>query len=79
MENPEKKIRNFIFKINSLVMKEAPKSDDQLLFCASMVSVVRNLYLNNLGIKQTNVIFEQLSASFQMMEDFYPEETPTIH
>ena len=79
MENPEKKIRNFIFKINSLVMKEAPKSDDQLLFCAAMVSVVRNLYLNNLGIKQTNVIFEQLSASFQMMEDFYPEETPTIH
>jgi len=79
MENPEKKIRNFIVKINNLAVKEAPKSEDQLLFCASMVSVVRNLYLNNLGVEQTNIIFEQLSASFQMMEDFYPEETPTIH
>ncbi|HBR52772.1 MAG TPA: hypothetical protein DEA82_00745 [Flavobacteriaceae bacterium] len=79
MINPEKKIREFIVKINNLAIKEAPKPEDQLLFCASMVSVVRNLYLNNLGVEQTNIIFEQLSASFQMMEDFYPEETPTIH
>tara|TARA_R100001369_G_scaffold45489_3_gene71722 strand:- start:224 stop:463 length:240 start_codon:yes stop_codon:yes gene_type:complete len=79
MENPEKKIRSFIVKINNLAIKESPKSEDQLLFCAAMVSVVRNLYLNNLGVEQTNIIFEQLSASFQMMEDFYPEETPTIH
>jgi len=35
--------------------------------------------LTNLGIEQTNVIFEQLAASFQIMDDFYPEVKPTIH
>jgi|TARA_R100001082_G_scaffold106471_1_gene79376 hypothetical protein len=79
MESPEKKIREFIIKVDDLVAKEAKTVDDQLLFCASMVSVVRNIYLTNLGIEQTNVIFEQLAASFQIMDDFYPEVKPTIH
>ena len=79
MKSPENKIRHFIAKIDDLVVKEAHNTDDKLLFCASMVSVVRNIYITTLGVEQTNIIFEQLAASFQMMEDFYPDETPTIH
>jgi hypothetical protein len=79
MERPEKKIRDYITKIETLVIKEAPTSDDQLLFCAAMVSMVRNIYLNTLGVKQTNIVFEQLVASFQMMDEFYTHDKPTIH
>ena len=46
MERPEKKIRDYILKIEQLTIKEAPTPDDQLLFCAAMVSMVRNIYLN---------------------------------
>ena len=79
MERPEKKIRDYIHKLDTLVVKEAPKVDDQLLFCAAMVSMVRTIYLNTLGVEQTNIVFEQLAASFQMMDEFYMHDKPTIH
>ena len=79
MERPEKKIRDYITKIDTLVIKEAPHPDDQLLFCAAMVSMVRNIYLNTLGVEQTNIIFEQLAASFQVMDEFYTHDKPTLH
>ena len=79
MERPEKKIRDYISKLDTLIIKEAPNPDDQLLFCAAMVSMVRNIYLNTLGVEQTNLIFEQLAASFQMMDEFYTHDKPTIH
>ena len=79
MERPEKKIRDYISKLDTLIIKEAPHSDDQLLFCAAMVSMVRNIYLNTLGVEQTNIIFEQLAASFQMVDEFYMHDKPTIH
>ena len=79
MERPEKKIRDYITKIDTLVIKEAPNPDDQLLFCAAMVSMVRNIYLNTLGVEQTNIVFEQLAASFQVMDEFYTHDKPTLH
>jgi len=79
MGREARKIRDYITKIETLVIKEAPTSDDQLLFCAAMVSMVRNIYLNTLGVKQTNIVFEQLVASFQMMDEFYTHDKPTIH
>jgi len=79
MEREARKIRDYITKIETLVIKEAPTSDDQLLFCAAMVSMVRNIYLNTLGVEQTNIVFEQLAASFQMMDEFYMRDKPTIH
>ena len=79
MEEQTKKIRDYITKIEGLAIKEAPKVDDQLLFCAAMVSMVRTIYLNTLGVEQTNIVFEQLSASFQMMDEFYTHDKPTIH
>ena len=79
MERPEKKIRDYISKLDTLIIKEAPNPDDQLLFCAAMVSMVRNIYLNTLGVEQTNIVFGQLAASFQMMDEFYIHDKPTIH
>ena len=79
MEEQTKKIRDYILKIEQLTIKEAPTPDDQLLFCAAMVSMVRNIYLNTLGVEQTNIVFEQLAASFQMMDEFYTHDKPTIH
>ena len=79
MEEQTKKIRDYITKIEGLAIKEAPKVDDQLLFCAAMVSMVRTIYLNTLGVEQTNIVFEQLAASFQMMDEFYVHDKPTIH
>ena len=79
MERPEKKIRDYISKLETLIIKEAPNRDDQLLFCAAMVSMVRNIYLNTLGVEQTNIVFEQLAASFQTMDEFYMHDKPTIH
>ena len=79
MEEQTRKIRNYITKIEQLGMREAPKVDDQLLFCAAMVSMVRNIYLNTLGVEQTNIIFEQLAASFQVMDEFYTHNKPTLH
>ena len=79
MEEQTRKIKHYITKIEELGMREAPKVDDQLLFCAAMVSMVRTIYLNTLGVEQTNLVFEQLSASFQMMDEFYVHDKPTIH
>tara|TARA_R110000751_G_scaffold66690_2_gene136114 strand:- start:78 stop:317 length:240 start_codon:yes stop_codon:yes gene_type:complete len=79
MEEQTKKIKDYIIKIEELTIKEAPKVDDQLLFCAAMVSMVRTIYLNTLGVEQTNIIFEQLAASFQIVDEFYMHDRPTIH
>ena len=79
MEEQTRKIKHYITKIEQLGMREAPKVDDQLLFCAAMVSMVRNIYLNTLGVEQTNIVFGQLAASFQMMDEFYIHDKPTIH
>ena len=51
-----KKLQKYIQDIDSFALSTATTSDDQLLFCAAMVSVVRNLYLENLGVEQTNLI-----------------------
>ena len=79
MEEQTKKIRDYITKIEQLGMREAPKVDDQLLFCAAMVSMVRTIYLNTLGVEQTSIIFEQIATSFQMVDEFYMHDKPTIH
>ena len=79
MERPEKKIRDYILKIQQLTINEAPHPDDQLLFCAAMVSMVRTIYLNTLGVEQTSIIFEQIATSFQMVDEFYMHDKPTIH
>ena len=79
MEEQTKKIKDYIIKIEELTIKEAPKVDDQLLFCAAMVSMVRTIHLNTLGVEQTNIIFEQLAASFQIVDEFYMHDRPTIH
>ena len=79
MEEQTRKIKDYITKIEQLGMREAPKVDDQLLFCAAMVSMVRTIYLNTLGVEQTSIIFEQLSAGFQMMDEFHRQDKPTIH
>ena len=73
-----KKLQKYIQDIDSFALSTATTPDDQLLFCAAMVSVVRNLYLENLGVEQTNLIFEQLAQSFQIMDEFCYDK-PTIH
>ena len=79
MEEQTRKIKHYITKIEQLGIREAPKVDDQLLFCAAMVSMVRTIYLNTLGVEQTSIIFEQIATSFQMMDEFYMHDKPTIH
>ena len=79
MEEQTRKIKDYITKIEKLGMREATMVDDQLLFCAAMVSMVRTIYLNTLGVEQTSIIFEQLATSFQMVDEFYMHDKPTIH
>jgi hypothetical protein len=44
-----------------------------------MVSVIRNIYLTKLGPEQTHMIFDQLAASFEIMDNHISQESPTIH
>jgi hypothetical protein len=75
-----KKIREYIEKTEKLVLSETKDGqDDSLLFCAAMVSVIRNIYLTKLGPEQTHMIFDQLAASFEIMDKHIPQESPTIH
>jgi|TARA_R100001510_G_scaffold21839_1_gene19128 hypothetical protein len=73
-----KKLQYYIQDVEALVDEVTASSDDQLLFCAALVSVVRNIYLTNLGVEQTNMIFEQLAQTLSMVDDFHPSK-PTIH
>ena len=73
-----KKLQYYIQDVEALVDEVTANSDDQLLFCAALVSVVRNIYLTNLGVEQTNMIFEQLAQNLSMVDDFHPSK-PTIH
>jgi|TARA_Y100000033_G_C2701487_1_gene88835 hypothetical protein len=73
-----KKLQYYIQDVEALVDEVTASSDDQLLFCAALVSVVRNIYLTNLGVEQTNMIFEQLAQNLSMVDDFHSSK-PTIH
>tara|TARA_R100001440_G_scaffold1117_4_gene3697 strand:- start:372 stop:611 length:240 start_codon:yes stop_codon:yes gene_type:complete len=73
-----KKLQYYIQDVEALAEEVTANSDDQLLFCAALVSVVRNIYLTNLGVEQTNMIFEQLAQNLSMVDDFHPDK-PTIH
>tara|TARA_R100000781_G_C4043630_1_gene114926 strand:- start:330 stop:578 length:249 start_codon:yes stop_codon:yes gene_type:complete len=75
-----KKIKEYIEKTEKLVLSETKDGqDDSLLFCAAMVSVIRNIYLTKLGPEQTHMIFDQLAASFEIMDNHISQESPTIH
>ena len=73
-----KKLQYYIQDVEALAEEVTANSDDQLLFCSALVSVVRNIYLTNLGVEQTNMIFEQLAQNLSMVDDFHPDK-PTIH
>jgi|TARA_R100001443_G_scaffold90690_2_gene97194 hypothetical protein len=80
MERNLKKIKEYIEKTQKLVLSETTElPDDQLLFCAAMVSVIRDIYLTKLGPEQTHMIFDQLAASFEIMDNYITHESPTIH
>jgi|TARA_X000001388_G_scaffold22530_1_gene15299 hypothetical protein len=80
MERNLRKIKEYIEKTQKLVLTETTEfPDDQLLFCAAMVSVIRDIYLTKLGPEQTHMIFDQLAASFEIMDNYIPHESPTIH
>ena len=80
MDRNLKKIKEYIEKTEKLVLSEIKDDqDDSLLFCAAMVSVIRNIYLTKLGPEQNHMIFDQLAASFEIMDNHIPHESPTIH
>jgi hypothetical protein len=80
MDRNLKKIKEYIEKTEKLVLSETKDGqDDSLLFCAAMVSVIRNIYLTKLGPEQTHMIFDQLAASFEIMDNHISQESPTIH
>jgi hypothetical protein len=80
MERNLKKIKEYIENTQKLVLSETTElPDDQLLFCAAMVSVIRDIYLTKLGPEQTHMIFDQLAASFEIMDNYITHESPTIH
>jgi len=80
MERNLRKIKEYIEKTQKLVLAETVKfPDDQLLFCAAMVSVIRDIYLTKLGPEQTYIIFDQLAASFEIIDNHISHESPTIH
>ena len=80
MERNLRKIKEYIEKTQKLVLSETTElPDDQLLFCAAMVSVIRDIYLTKLGPEQTHMIFDQLAASFEIMDNYITHESPTIH
>ena len=80
MDRNLKKIKEYIEKTEKLVLSEIKDDqDDSLLFCAAMVSVIRNIYLTKLGPEQTHMIFDQLAASFEIMDNHISQESPTIH
>ena len=80
MERNLRKIKEYIEKTQKLVLTETEEfPDDQLLFCAAMVSVIRDIYLTKLGPEQTHMIFDQLAASFEIMDNTVPHDNPTIH
>ena len=80
MERNLRKIKEYIEKTQKLVLMETEEfPDDQLLFCAAMVSGIRDIYLTKLGPEQTHMIFAQLAASFEIMDNYIPHESPTIH
>jgi len=80
MERNLRKIKEYIEKTQKLVLAETVEfPDDQLLFCAAMVSVIRDIYLTKLGPEQTHMILDQLEARFEIMENYITHESPTIH
>jgi len=77
------KISDSMKKIEDLVKNEIKTQEDYMLVCSAMMAVTRNLYADSLGPHDTARMFQAVANSFQAVEEFLdqfkPEEKPTIH
>ena len=77
------KISDSMKKIEDLVRSEIKTQEDYMLVCSALMAVTRNMYADSLGPHDTSKMFQAVAESFQVVEEFLdnfrPEEKPTIH
>ena len=77
------KISDSMKKIEDLVRSEIKTQEDYMLVCSALMAVTRNMYAESLGPHDTSKMFQAVAESFHAVEEFLdnfrPEEKPTIH
>ena len=77
------KISDSMKKIEDLVRNEIKTQEDYMLVCSALMAVTRNMYAESLGPHDTSKMFQAVAESFHAVEEFLdqfrPEEKPTIH
>ena len=70
-------------KFEEVAKSEINNNEEYLQVCGALLAVTRNMYVEALGPVGASRMFQEVANTFMIQEElldqFYPEEEPTIH
>ena len=77
------KIASAMKKFEDLAHSEINNNKEYLQVCGALLAVTRNMYVDVLGPHGAARMFQEVANTFviqeELIEQFYPDEKPTIH
>ena len=77
------KIASAMKKFEEAAQSEINNNEEYLQVCGALLAVTRNMYVEALGSHGAARMFQEVANTFMIQEElldqFYPEEEPTIH
>ena len=77
------KIATAMKKFEEVAHGEINSNEEYLQVCGALLAVTRNMYVEALGSHGAARMFQEVANTFMIQEElidqFYPEEEPTIH
>jgi len=77
------KIASAMKKFEEVAQSEINNNEEYLQVCGALLAVTRNMYVEALGPVGASRMFQEVTNTFMIQEElldqFYPEEKPTIH
>ena len=83
LKSKVEKIASAMKKIEDVAYSEINNNEEYLQVCGAMLAVTRNMYVEALGSHGAARMFQEVANTFMVQEEllqqFYPDEYPTIH
>jgi hypothetical protein len=77
------KIASAMKKFEDLANSEINSNEEYLQVCGALLAVTRNMYVDALGSHGAARMFQEVANTFiiqeELLEQYYPDEKPTIH
>jgi len=83
LKNKVDKIATAMKKIEKVAQGEITNPEEYLQVCGALLAVTRNMYVEALGPHGAARMFQEVANTFiiqeELLDQFYPDEKPTIH